>query len=86
MVCCNTCKKESGDFFRCYKCNQAYKLLKPSDFKQDTIINKCIGCKKQCGTYKYCFTCNSNKEIEPKIIIHSNDNSNSNFNFIDDTD
>ena len=86
MVCCNTCKKESGDFFRCYKCNQAYKLLKPSDFKQDTIINKCIGCKKQCGTYKYCFTCNSNKEIEPKNFIDSIDNINSNFNFIDDTD
>ena len=81
MVCI-TCKKESGEFYRCYKCNQSYKLQKPTDFKQDTIINNCIGCKKQCGKYKYCFTCNSNKEIEPKKFIDSIDNSD--LIFIDD--
>jgi len=82
---CNTCKKECGDFYRCFKCNQLYKL-------QNTTINKCITCKKQCGCYKYCFECNSKKEpnLTDKIELKSNvieeDNSELNFNFIEDTD
>ena len=76
---CNTCKKECGDFYRCFKCNQSHKL-------QNTTINKCIICKKKCGCYKQCFECNAKKE--PNLIdkIEEDDNLESNFKFIEDTD
>jgi hypothetical protein len=93
---CNSCKKECGEFYRCYKCNQSYKLQKPIVLKIDnTAINKCITCKKQCGAYKYCFECNAKKEpismnkIEPiNNFIDDNDTDYSklNFSFIEDTD
>jgi len=91
---CNNCKKECGEFYRCYKCNQSYKLQKPIVVKP-TTINKCITCKKLCGGYKYCFGCNANKEpiildkiesTNDAIEENNTDNSKLNFSFIEDTD
>jgi hypothetical protein len=80
---CNTCKKECGEFYRCYKCNQSFKLQNTS-----TTINKCITCKKQCGGYKYCFQCNAKKEpiVTDKNNVIEEDNSELNVSFIEETD
>ena len=84
---CNTCKKECGEFYRCYKCNQSFKLQSSSEVK--ATINKCITCNKQCGGYKYCFQCNNaNKEpiITNKNNVMEEDNSELNLSFIEETD